>query len=293
MVNWQSSGTLKIIETCDSGVCCQLGNGKVVFLSHEDIAYTYHMYAFRSKFEEDWPLLWMLRKMDIPMGPIEFRNTPRTQEGALIEDPADIYFLTKVDLLQCGNIQDLTADKLLIAIENSKCRPLGKIIFALGIPHVGREWADKLAQEFSSIDALGRATWEDLTSIPGLGVTIALSILEWFHTEGSWKMIEKLRLVGVQLEIPSTEDVSITVEPLARKTFMFTGRLETLTRSKARALIEGLGGIAGSAVSKNTDYLVVGDKPGSKLDRAIALDIPRISEEELYELIQKKEEDAK
>jgi len=281
----QPVGTLKKIKTSEMGIYYGLDTGKVIFISHSDMAFDFQMKAFRSKFEEDWPLLWMLRKMALPMGPVEFKNTPRTREGMLIEDCGDLYFLTKADLLRCG-IGDPTSDKILTAIENSKTRPLGKIIFSLGILDVGREWGEKLAKKFGSIDALARATWKDLILTPGLGATIARSILEFFHTEGNWKMIEKLRVAGVQLSIPSAKEVPAAASSISGKTFMFTGRLETMTRAQAQATVVEAGGLVGSGVSKNTDYLVIGDKPGSKLGHAAALGVKRITEQEFYKLLQ-------
>ena len=267
------------------GVYYQLDTGKVIFILHEDMAFDFLMTAFRNKFEEDWPLLWMLRKIGIPIGPIEFRNTPRTREGALLEDNGDIYFLTKAGLLRCG-VGDPTSDKILTAIEGSKTRPLGKVVCALGILGVGREWGEKLAKKFGSIDALGKATWTDLVLISGLGHTIANNILEWFHTEGNWKMVEKMRIAGVQLEIPSTTKVPEATSGISGKTFMFTGRLETMTRANAQATVVEAGGLVGSGVSKNTDYLVGGDRPGSKLGHASALGVKRITEQEFYTLLQ-------
>lgn len=339
----QPVGTLKKIKTAEKGIYYQLDTGKVIFISHGDLAFDFQMKAFRSKFEDDWPLLWMLRKMDIPMGPVEFSNTPRTREGRLVEDYGDLYFLTQADLLRCG-IGDPTSDKILTAIDNSKTRPLGKIIFALGILNVGREWGEKLAKKFGSIDALGRATWKDLILTPGLGVSLASSILGWFHTEGNWKSVEKMRIAGVQLssstpdkpvvlaeslgphisnpedyyratkewiaendeqisslrydvlqiwldrmkvETSSATKVPVVASAISGKTFMFTGRLETMTRAQAQAKVVEADGLVGSGVSKNTDYLVVGDKPGSKLGHASALGIKRITEQEFYSLLNK------
>jgi len=279
----QPVGTLKKIKTSEMGIYYGLNTGKVIFISHSDMAFSLQMKAFRSKFEEDWPLLWMLRKMDIPTGPVEFKNTSRTREGMLMEDPADLYFLTKADLLRCG-IGDIVSDRILLAIENSKTRPLGKVIFSLGILGIGREWGEKLARKFGSIDALGRATWEELVLTPGLGATLVRNILEFFHTEGSWKMVEKLRIAGVHL---SATEVPARTSTISGKTFMFTGRLETMTRAQAQATVVEAGGSIGSGVSKNTDYLVVGGKPGSKLGKAIALAVARITEQEFYTLLQK------
>lgn len=286
----QPAGTLKKIKTAEMGVYYQLDTGKVIFISHPDMAHTLQMSAFRSRFEEDtWPLLWMLIKISIPIGPVEFKNSPRVNPNGLIEDPADLYFLTKGDLLRCGNTQEIMADKLLINIEKSKKAPLNKLLYGLGILGVGREWSKKLAKRFGSIDQLGRAPWKELVLIPGLGSTIARNILEWFHTEANWKMVEKLRIAGVQLEIPSAKEVPVVTSGLSGRTFMFTGRLETMTRAKAQATVIEAGGLVGSGVSRNTDYLVVGDKPGSKLGHATALGIPRITEQEFYSLLNKEE----
>jgi len=127
--------------------------------------------------------------------------------------------------------------------------------------------------------------------VPGLGHIVASSIMEWFHTEANWRMIEKLRLVDVRLS--DTPIKSEAVNQITGKTFMFTGKLVCFTRHQAQEEVQTLGGTVGSAVSSKTDYLVVGERPGSKLGHAAVLGVPRLTENEFIEMLKEslKEED--
>ncbi len=204
--------------------------------------------------------------------------------AGLVEDPADLYYLQREQLLKLERMGPVLADKILRNIEASKHRPLGRLIFALGIRHVGSEIAQLLAQEFRSIDRLSQASLEELSGVPGIGPKIAESVYQWFRNERNQRVLEKLRRAGVEmgkLEGEAQEG------PLKGKVFVFTGSLASLTRGQAQELVRRLGGVAKDTVTRNTDYVVVGEDPGSKLAQAERYGIPRLNEEEFLELLRK------
>jgi len=204
--------------------------------------------------------------------------------AGLVEDPADLYYLQREQLLKLERMGPVLADKILRNIEASKHRPLGRLIFALGIRHVGSEIAQLLAQEFRSIDRLSQASLEELSRVPGIGPKIAESVYQWFRNERNQRVLEKLRRAGVEmgkLEAEAQEG------PLKGKVFVFTGSLASLTRGQAQELVRRLGGVAKDTVTRNTDYVVVGEDPGSKLAQAERYGIPRLNEEEFLELLRR------
>ncbi|MCS7277136.1 MAG: NAD-dependent DNA ligase LigA [Dehalococcoidia bacterium] len=208
------------------------------------------------------------------------------REG-LVEDPGDLYYLReKRDrLLALERMGPTLADKILRNIEESKKRPLDRLIFALGIRHVGSEVAQLLAYEFGSIDRLAQASLEELARIPGVGPKIAESVYQWFRNERNRKVLEKLRRAGVNMG-----DAGARQEkegPLKGKVIVFTGSLKSMTRSQAQELVRRLGGLAKDTVTRNTDYLVVGEDPGSKLAQAQRYGIPTLSEEEFLDLLRR------
>jgi DNA ligase (NAD+) len=198
---------------------------------------------------------------------------------------ADLYYLTREQLLDLEKVADKSASNVLNSIEGSKDRHLARVIFALGILHVGEEYAELLAENFSSIDELAKASQEDLLSLPSIGPKIADSIVAFFRQEGNKRIIEKLRKAGVRLEREKIEEAKPEELPLAGLEFVLTGRLESFTRQEAEAKIKALGGKAGSDVTKKTSYVIVGADPGSKLAKAEKLGIKTLSEAEFLELL--------
>lgn len=208
-------------------------------------------------------------------------------EKGLVKDAGDLYYLTREQLLErLERMADKSVSNVLASIEESKQRPLARVIFALGILHVGGETADLLASRFSSLDSLAHASQEELLSIPSIGPKIAESIAAFFRQEGNRNIIRKLKEAGVRLS--EGESRKPADMPLAGQEFVLTGRLESLTRQHAEARIRELGGAAGSSVTRKTTYVVVGADPGSKLDKARALGTTLLSEEEFLNLIGKK-----
>ena len=206
-------------------------------------------------------------------------------DKGLVRDVADLYNLSKDQLLALERMGDKLATKIMDNIQKSKSRPLSRVVFALGILHIGSEMADLLVQHFRSIGDLATASEEQLTAIPGIGPKIAASIVAYFSVEDNRKVIEKLEAAGVKLveEAPLIEEADL---PLRGQTFCLTGTLSSMPRSQAEARIKALGGSTSSAVTRKTSYLVAGVDPGSKLDAAQRLDVPILTEDQFLELLQ-------
>jgi len=204
-------------------------------------------------------------------------------ETGLVNDIADLYYLSREQLAGLERMGDKSASNVIQSIERSKSRPVSRLIFALGIPHVGSETADLLASRFHSLDRLAQATEEELLSIPSIGPKIAQSIVAFFRQEGNQRIIRKLRQAGVRLaeEVPAEP----TELPLAGLEFVLTGRLESFTRQEAEERIKALGGSVGSSVTRKTSYVVVGKEPGSKLDKAASLGIRQLTEQQFLEML--------
>jgi DNA ligase (NAD+) len=208
-------------------------------------------------------------------------------EGGLVKDAADLYYLTREQLLSLERMADKSASNVLSSIEKSKDRPLARVIFALGILHVGEQYAELLAEQFHSIDQLAEASQEELSTIPSIGPKIAESIVAFFRQEGNKQIIEKLKKAGVRLGREKVKEAKPKKLPLAGLEFVLTGKLDSLSRSEAEAKIKALGGKAGSDVTRKTSYVVVGADPGSKLAKAEKLGIKTLSEAEFLELLNK------
>jgi len=168
------------------------------------------------------------------------------------------------------------AENLLNAIQKSRNPSLTNLIYALGIRNVGYHLAGVLAKHFKSIDNLAGQTAEDLTRVHEIGPIVAESIYNFFHNPKNLRVLEKLRKGGVKFPV---EKVEAREAPLAGKTFVLTGGLDSFTRDEARKIIEDMGGRVFSSVSKKTDFVIVGKDPGSKYDGARRLGIPTLDEE--------------
>ncbi len=206
-------------------------------------------------------------------------------EKGLLKDVADLYYLTREDILGLEGFAEKATDNLLAAIEASKTRPLARVITALGIRGVGSVVAELLTEHYPSIDDLMAATQEELEAIEGLGPHIAGNIVEWFSRERHRELIEKLRRAGVRL---AEERRARPAEelPLAGLTFVITGTLPSMSREAATALIQAHGGKVTGSVSARTDYLLVGEAPGgTKYRKAQQLGVPMIDEGELMRMI--------
>ena len=203
-------------------------------------------------------------------------------ESGLVHDVADVYGLTKEQLVTLERMGDKSAENLLAGIEASKQRPLDRVLFALGIRHVGDETAELLAGHFGSVDALKDASVDDLESVPTIGPKIADSVYEYFHDEQNLELIEKLRKAGVKLEGAAAAREG----PLMGSTFVVTGSLSRWSRNEVESLIKRMGGGVGSSVTKKTSYLVAGESPGSKLTKAQEYEVPVLDEDGFQALLQ-------
>ncbi len=204
-------------------------------------------------------------------------------QAGLVSDAADLYRLTKDDLLKQEGFAEKKAENVLQAIANSKNQSLTRLIIGLGIRGVGEVVAADLAKRFKSLDALMAATMEDLESIEGIGPNIAQAIVDWFHQPRNRELLEKLRSVGVW-PVESEARAAEGKQVFNGLTFVVTGTLKGFTREEIKSFIETRGGKVTDSVSKKTNYLVVGENPGSKLDKARALNVPIIDEAKLMEM---------
>ena len=199
----------------------------------------------------------------------------------IVKDPADIYFLTKKDLLKMERMGDKLAQNLLHAISKSKNPDLPHLIHALGIRNAGSHMASLLARQFQSIDNLAGKSAGELQEIKEIGPVVAQSIYNFFHNSKNLKVLEKLKKAGVKFPVLKQ---SIRKTPLTGKTFVFTGGLESFTRDQAQRLVESMGGFSGSSVTKITDFVVAGSDAGSKLEKARRLGLRIIDENEFKKL---------
>lgn len=202
-------------------------------------------------------------------------------DNGLIKDCADIYSLKYEDVIHLEGFADKSAQNLISAIENSKELGLDRALFGLGIRMIGSRAAQILADKFGNIDALMSATEDELSQIPEIGEKMAASLVSYFKEEKSQDIINRLKSAEVRLDYTRVRES----DALDGKTFVLTGTLPTLKRDEAKALIEAHGGKVSGSVSKKTDFVVAGEEAGSKLDKATALGITVISEEELLKIL--------
>ncbi len=200
----------------------------------------------------------------------------------LVRDVGDLYYLEIEGLINLPRMADKSAENLVNALEKSRENPLRRLLFGLGIRFVGEKAARLLAERFETMERLSEASQEELTEIEEIGPKIGEAVVQFFKTDETGPVLEKLKKAGVNFTEPKEQAVS---DQLAGKTFVFSGALIDYTRDQAKALIEERGGKISSSVSKKTDYLVAGDDPGSKLVKAEKLDVEVIDEAQFKGLI--------
>ena len=200
-----------------------------------------------------------------------------------IDTIADLYYLTKQDILTLEGFKEKSAENLLRSIEKSRQRDLPHLIFGLGIRHVGKYAAQLLAKHYASLDALSNATLPELIDIEGLGGKTAEAIVTFFGTEENQELLQKLKDAGVNTK----KKQNTTNDMLSGKRIVFTGSL-TIPRAKASDIVKEHGGIVVSSVGKSTDYVVIGENPGSKVEKAKTFGIPILKEQEFLYLTKKK-----
>jgi DNA ligase (NAD+) len=200
----------------------------------------------------------------------------------LVKDPADIYQLSLDTLTELERMGKKSSLNLLAQIEESKSNDLSHVIFGLGIRHVGERTAQILAQHFGSMEALSQATQEALESVFEVGPVVAESIYHFFAQPENLEVVDKLRAAGVNLSAKAARRRSAELQG---KQFVLTGKLPTLSREEASALIEQHGGRVTNSVSQKTDFVLAGDDAGSKLDKARALGIAVVDEPEFLKMV--------
>ena len=202
-------------------------------------------------------------------------------EKKMISNPVDLYKLLPQDFIMLDLIQEKSASNIYMSIQESKTRPLNRLVTALGIRHVGKETADILTGEFPSLEDLKNASLEQLSQVEGIGDIIAQSVYDYFRNENNIKLLEELKELGIN---PSAKASKVS-DKLSGKTFVLTGTLENMTRDEASEIIKSHGGKTSSSVSKKTDYVLAGTSAGSKLDKAQNLGVIILTENDFLEMI--------
>jgi len=226
-------------------------------------------------------LAWFVHRDAMNIEGIGEKVLIQLMEEGFVSIPADLYRLKKEDLLQLEGVQDRSAEQWMRSIEQSKNVPLDRWIYALGIRHVGKQNAQSLARYAQSVEGLFALTHEQVQSIPGMGGVTANSICETLRQQR--EEIQELVDVGVSPpphQVDEAEDLS-----LAGKGFVFTGRLSSMSRSEAGKCVTNLGGRVLGSLTRNTSYLVIGEEPGSKVEKARALDVTLLREDEFLHLV--------
>ncbi len=203
-------------------------------------------------------------------------------DSKLVHDVADLYSLTKKDLLGLELFKDKKADNLLASIERSKSQSLSRVVYGLGIMNIGTKAAYVLAQRFPSIDALMKVSQEELRAVQDIGEVTSEAVVNFFSQASTRGLIEKFKKAGLKME---EKVVRAAGKKLAGKKFVFTGELEDMSRDQAGDLVKNLGGDVVSSVSKATDYVVVGENPGSKFTKAQQLGVKILNQKEFKEIV--------
>jgi len=203
----------------------------------------------------------------------------------LVTSLSDLYSLQFEDIARLERMGPKSARNLLDQIDRSKQRDLARLIYALGIRYVGERTSGILAKSFKSLDRLSRVSMEELTEVDDIGPVVAESVIFFFGQEENIKLIEELRKAGLTFEILHSEDRG--EQPFSGQSFVLTGKLARFSREGAKAAIEKLGGMVTSTVSRKTDYVVSGEAPGSKMQKAVKLGIRILNEEDFLALMKK------
>lgn len=228
-----------------------------------------------------WGIVHFVSQSAMDIRGLGERTVQQLLDEGRVADFADLYALDRDDLLDLEGFGDVSARNLLDSIQASRAQPLSRLLFALGIRHVGSHAAQLVAREYGTMDAVRHASAEEIAAIHGIGDTTASALAAFLAEPRNQAVIDRLRDAGVNMEEPVTRAES---QPFAGLTFVVTGTLPSLSRKDAKAFIEERGGRVTGSVSGSTDYLVVGEDPGSKVDRARELGVKEITEEQLREL---------
>ncbi|MCX5702407.1 MAG: NAD-dependent DNA ligase LigA [Candidatus Omnitrophica bacterium] len=274
VVKSQGNKVFKVPDACP--VC----KGKIVKEKEEDVAYRCINPSCPAQIERGLLHFASRDALDIE-GMGEAVVEQLVQKG-FIKDFADIYSLNKEKLLRLELFKDKKAENLLSAIERSKRQSLSRLIFGLGIRHIGEKAAYVLAQKFKALDNLIKAKLQDFDAIYEVGPVMAESILKFFRQNSTLRLIKKMKEAGLNL---AEKEAILKKSILTGKTVVFTGELKGFSRKQAEDLVRGYGCNASSNVSKDTDFVIAGDNPGSKYDKAKKMGIKIINEDEFSRLI--------
>jgi DNA ligase (NAD+) len=204
-------------------------------------------------------------------------------DQGFIHDVGDIYYLAAEQILPLEGFAEKKVSNLMAAIDASKERSPARLLTALGIQGVGVTVAQLLMDHFGSLDTLAAAPQEELERIPGIGPKLAASVVDWFSHEPNRQVVEKLKAAGVRTKAEKVEIAG--GQPLEGLTFVITGTLPTMSREQAKAFVQSHGGRVTGSVSGKTDYLVAGERAGSKLSKAEKLDVPVLDEDALKRMV--------
>lgn len=227
-----------------------------------------------------WGLVHFVSQGAMDIRGLGERTAQQLLDTGLVHDFADLYRLEGAQLLALDGFGDVSAANLLRSIDESRKQPLSRLLYGLGIRHVGQHAAEVLARELGTMDALLEADVDRLADVHGVGGTTAQAVVAWFAEDHNRDLVAKLRAAGLRMDEPIERAAR---QPFAGLTFVITGTLPTLSRKEATDLIERHGGRVTGSVSRNTDYLVVGDDAGSKLARARELGVAVLTEPELID----------
>ena len=208
---------------------------------------------------------------------LSYARITQLVEVGLVHDAADLYELTADRLAELDRLAEKSAEQLVEAIAASKAQPLSRLLFALGIANIGEIAAKQIARHFGTMDAITRASVDDVLAVHGIGEILAESLVSWFADPKAQGLVERLRRAGLSMEEPTSQ----SGDALQGMTVVITGTLPTLSREQAGALVEANGGRVASSVSKKTSFVVVGEDAGSKLEKARQLGVETIDEAEL------------
>jgi DNA ligase (NAD+) len=225
-----------------------------------------------------WGLVHFASRSAMDIRGLGERTSEQLLQSGLVEDVADLYRLTAEQLLGLEGFQEKSADNLIAGIQASKERGLARVLFGLGVRHVGEHAAELLARAFGSMDRLQEGTAEQFAAVHGIGETTARALGAFFEEPRNLETVEKLRAAGVDLVEPQAQPAE---GPFTGQTFVLTGTLPTLSRKQAATRIEAAGGRVTGSVTRSTDFLVIGEEAGSKLTKARELGIPELTEAEL------------
>ncbi len=209
---------------------------------------------------------------------LSYQRIKQLLDADLVHDAADLYTLTVAQVVALERFADKSAENLIGAIAVSKSQPLSRLLFALGIRHVGAQAAQLLARRFGTLDTVARASVEEISAVRGIGEVIARSVRAFFDDATSAALVGRLRELGVRLDEPQAQQ---STGALTGAVVVITGTLPTLSRTEATAVVERAGGRVTSSVSKKTSFVVAGEEAGSKLDKAVELGVEVIDEAEL------------